>query len=150
MNLVQQLMDSLIKIVSLAVELSLEMRTQRAEYIVLPPLQPEYDEDNRLSRKIYFNAVLMHERSGMLGSDEDLERRSAVVSLVLFPLVVKKGDDAGRSEEEVVIFPAQVLVARSDGDRKVVRVMSTNLTMGEGDQSSYSAAPSSLDMSNVI
>jgi hypothetical protein len=38
------------------------MRTQRAEYIMLPPLQPEYDTNGDLARKVYFNAALMNER----------------------------------------------------------------------------------------
>lgn len=122
-----QIMDSLRNLLKIAVTLSIEMRTQRAEYIMLPPLQPDYDPNTgMLTRKVFFNASLMNERSGDPGvtTNEDLERRGAVLRLVLFPLVVKKGDDVGEGDEEIVVAPAQVLIARPTKDRKVVRVMS--------------------------
>ncbi|EXJ80136.1 hypothetical protein A1O1_08278 [Capronia coronata CBS 617.96] len=118
-NLEEQLLASLRSVMHTAVELSIEMRTQRAEYIMLPPLQPEYDTNGDLARKVYFNASLMNERSGETTSNEELERNQAVVRMVLFPLVVKKGDDSGRGEDEIVVCPAQVLVARPDKSKKV-------------------------------
>ncbi|KAK4498243.1 hypothetical protein PRZ48_010900 [Zasmidium cellare] len=121
----QQLLASLTKVIRIAVDLSVEMRTQRAEYIMLPPLQPEYDMNGDLVRKVHFNASLMNERSGFFSSNEELAAEHAVVKIVLFPLVVKKGDEVGEGEEEIVVCPAQVLV-HSDGrqGKKVVRVMS--------------------------
>ncbi|EXJ86332.1 hypothetical protein A1O3_03283 [Capronia epimyces CBS 606.96] len=113
-NLGEQLLSSLRNVMQTAVGLSIEMRTQRAEYIMLPPLQPEYDTNGDLARKVYFNASLMNERSGETTSNEELERNQAVVRLVLFPLVVKKGDDRGEGDDEIVVCPAQVLVARPD------------------------------------
>ena len=110
-HMISQLMESLNKVVALAVSLSIEMRTQRAEYIMLPLLQPEQDEGAGSLRKIYFSAALMHERTGLSGTDQDHEARSATVGMVLFPLVVKKGDQEGKFEAEVVIYPAQVLIA---------------------------------------
>lgn len=119
------LLASLQKVIGIAVDLSIEMRTQRAEYIMLPPLQPEYDTNGDLVRKVHFNASLMNERSGLFNSNEELEKERAIVKLVLFPLVVKKGDESGEGEEEIVVCPAQVLVHNNGGkDRKVVRVMS--------------------------
>jgi len=119
------LLQSLQKVISVAVELSIEMRTQRAEYIMLPPLQPEYDTNGDLVRKVHFNASLMNERSGAHTSNAELEKERAIVKIVLFPLVVKKGDESGEGEEEIVVCPAQVLVHNNGGkDRKVVRVMS--------------------------
>lgn len=105
------------------------MRTQRAEYIMLPPLQPEYDTNGDLVRKVHFNAALMNERSGEVSSNEELEARAAVVKIVLFPLVVKKGDDSGEGEDEIVVCPAQVLVA-GPPKKKVVRVMSGAMSLG--------------------
>ncbi|KXT01756.1 hypothetical protein AC578_2732 [Pseudocercospora eumusae] len=120
-----QLLSSLQKVLRVAVDLSIEMRTQRAEYIMLPPLQPEYDTNGDLVRKVYFNASLMNERSGFFSSNEELAAEHAVVKVVLFPLVVKKGDDVGEGEEEIVVCPAQVLVQNDNGKgKKVVRVMS--------------------------
>lgn len=109
---------------TLAVDLSIQMRTQRPEFIMLPPLRPEYNTNGDLLAKVSFNADLMNESSGETTSNEDLESQGAVVKIVLFPLVVKKGDDSGEGEDEVVVCPAQVLVAKPAKGKKVVRVMS--------------------------
>lgn len=123
-HLQKQTMESLRNVMRLAVELSIEMRTQRAEYIMLPPLQPEYNTNGDLVAKVTFNAALMNERSGETTSNDQLEARGAIVKIVLFPLVVKKGDDFGEGEDEIVVCPAQVLVAKPPTNKKVVRVMS--------------------------
>ncbi|KAK5065388.1 hypothetical protein LTR84_001226 [Exophiala bonariae] len=138
-NLEGQIVGSLRNVMLTAVNLSIEMRLQRAEYIMLPPLQPEYDTNGDLARKVYFNASLMNERSGETTSNDELERNQAVVRMVLFPLVVKKGDDSGVGDEEIVVCPAQVLIARPDkgkrprgstrvasGDSKSLRAVSTH------------------------
>jgi hypothetical protein len=62
---------------------------------------------------VYFNAALMNERSGETTSNEMLEEEQAVVRIVLFPLVVKRGSDEGEGDEEIVVCPAQVLVAKT-------------------------------------
>ncbi len=110
-HLVNQIQESLRKVINAAVDLSIEMRTQRAEYSMLPPLQPEYDTNGDLARKVYFSALTMNERSGQTSSNEALQEQRAVVRMVLFPLVVKNEDD----DEQIVVCPAQVLVA--DGTR---------------------------------
>jgi hypothetical protein len=93
--------------------------------MMLPPLRPEYDSNGDLVRKVYFNALTMNERSGDAGvSNEDLEDQQAVVRIVLFPLVVKKGDQIGAGEEEIVVCPAQVLVAKPSKEKQVTRVTS--------------------------
>ena len=91
---------------------------------MLPPLQPEYDTNGDLVAKVTFNASLMNERSGETTSNDELEARGAIVKIVLFPLVVKKGDDFGEGEDEIVVCPAQVLVAKPATNKKVVRVLS--------------------------
>ena len=101
----------------MAVDLSLEMRTQKPEYVMLPPLRPEYDTNGDLVAKVPFSASLMNERSGEYTSNEELEERQATVKMVLFPLVVKKGDDNGAGEEEIVVCPAQVLIAKEKGKK---------------------------------
>ena len=118
-----QIRESLQNVMKTAVDLSIEMRCQRAEFVMLPPLQPEYDTNGDLARKVYFNAALMNERSGETRSNDELEQDGAVVRMVLFPLVVKKGTDRGEGDEEIVVCPAQVLVARDEGrdDRKSTR-----------------------------
>jgi hypothetical protein len=152
-HLQRQIQESLRNVMRLAVELSIEMRTQRAEYIMLPPLQPEYDTNGDLVAKVTFNSSLMNERSGDTTSNDELEARGAVVKIVLFPLVVKKGDDYGEGEDEIVVCPAQVLVARPK-DKKVVRVMSGAMSIDSRKRSSMSLAPESSVMdvsgSNVI
>jgi hypothetical protein len=120
-HLEDQIQEQLVRVMKAAVELSIEMRTQRAEYMMLPPLQPEYDANGDLASKVTFNAALMNERSGDTVSNEDLEESGAVVKIVLFPLVVKKGDDGGEGDEEIVVCPAQVLVAKP---KRAVRVFS--------------------------
>jgi hypothetical protein len=127
----------------LAVELSIEMRTQRAEYIMLPPLKPEYDTNGDLIAKVPFNARLMNERSGETASNDELQARGAIVKMVLFPLVIKKGDDFGEGKDEIVVCPAQVLVHKPR-DKKVVRVMSG--AMSHGQRSVVSLAPESSIM----
>ncbi|CAG8271291.1 unnamed protein product [Penicillium salamii] len=148
-----QLLDNLRKIMRVAVNLSLEMRTQLAEFIMLPPLQPEYDTNGDLTRQVYFNAALMNERSGLTSNNEDLESQQSVVRIVLFPLVVKKGNDVGEGDDEVVVCPAQVLIARPLKDKKFSG-MSDRMSV-DGSRSvqsfAHSVAPSSMmDMSNVI
>jgi len=111
-NLENQIQSQLRRVLREAVDLSIEMRTQKAEYMMLPPLQPEYDSEGELAATVQFNASMMNERSGRnAASNEDLEAEGAVVRVVLFPLVVKKGDDAGVGDEEIVVCPAQVIVA---------------------------------------
>ncbi|KAL2212335.1 hypothetical protein CC79DRAFT_1266910 [Sarocladium strictum] len=111
-NLEGQIQSQLRRVLAEAVALSIQMRTQKAEYMMLPPLQPEYDADGELAASVYFNASMMNERSGhSTVSNEDLEAQQAKVRIVLFPLVVKKGDDSGIGDEEIVVCPAQVVVA---------------------------------------
>ena len=157
-HLQAQVVESLRNVMRTAVDLSIEMRTQKAEYIMLPPLQPEYDTNGDLTRKVYFNASLMNERSGETTSNDELEAQHAVVRMVLFPLVVKKGNDDGEGEEEIVVCPAQVLVARPDRKSKansgrVVSAQSDRMSvdqMSRANVSRHSLAPSPMDMSNVI
>ncbi|KAJ5178832.1 hypothetical protein N7492_002042 [Penicillium capsulatum] len=150
-----QLLESLRKVLRVAVNLSLEMRTQLAEFSMLPPLQPEYDTNGDLARQVFFNAALMNERSGETSSNDELESQQAVVRIVLFPLVVKKGNDVGEGDDEVVVCPAQVLVARPGKDKKVSRMMSGDRMSVDASRSVYSVAPSvapssMMDTSNVI
>lgn len=146
-----QLLESLRKVLRVAVNLSIEMRTQLPQYIMLPPLQPEYDTNGDLARKVYFNASLMNERSGETTSNEELEAQQAVVRIVLFPLVVKKGNDTGEGDDEIVVCPAQVLVARPGKEKKAVRVLSGDRMSLDASKSVHSVAPSStMDLGNII
>jgi hypothetical protein len=114
-NLEDQIQGQLRKVMREAVDLSIEMRTQRAEYMMLPPLQPDYDANGDLAEPHPFNSALMNERSGDKNAtmdNEALEASGAVVRVVLFPLVVKKGDDNGVGDDEIVVCPAQVIVSR--------------------------------------
>lgn len=142
-----QLLDSLRKVLRVAVSLSLEMRTQLAEYIMLPPLQPEFDTNGDLARQVFFNASLMNERSGEITSNEELQSQNAAVRTVLFPLVVKKGNDAGEGDDEVVVCPAQVLVARPGKDKRLSKMASGDRMSVEASRSVHSIAPSTMDMS---
>lgn len=145
-----QVQDSLRNVIRLAIDLSIEMRTQRAEYIMLEPLQPEYDANGDLVRKVPFNAALMSEKSGdkEVGSNEEWEQRGAMIKIVLFPLVVKKGDDLGEGEDEVVICPAQVLVARSKKGKNV-RVLSGAMDMDPRRSLTSVMPPESVEMGGI-
>lgn len=124
-NLQNQLIDSLRNVMRFAVDLSISMRTQRPEYIMMPPLRPEYDvQTGDLIQKVSFNSSMMNERSGEFTSNEEVEERGADVKIMLFPMVIKKGDDYGVGEDETVICPSQVIVAKPNDSKKVVRVMS--------------------------
>jgi len=111
-NLEDQITSQLKKVIREAVGLAIEMRCQRAEYMMLPPLQPEYDENGELTETVGFNAALMHEKSDTGFSNEELEAQGSTVRVVLFPLVVRRGDDFGVGDDEVVVCPAQVLIRR--------------------------------------
>jgi hypothetical protein len=118
-DLESQIQSQLRRVVREAVDLSIEMRTQRAEYMMLPPLQPEYDAEGELAAKVTFDAAMMNERSGHVSvTNEELEAQKAVVRIVLFPLVVKRGDDKGVGDDKVVVCPAQVLIVRDDRNRR--------------------------------
>lgn len=144
-NLEPQIYESLRNVMRAAVKLSIEMRTQKAEYIMLPPLQPQYDTNGDLVQKVYFNAALMNERSGETSSNDELEQHQAIVRMVLFPLVVKKTDDRGEGEEEVVVYPAQVLIARPDkGKRRSTR------TLAEGDRAQSRMSQSAMLSSHSL
>ncbi|KAK1639092.1 hypothetical protein BDP81DRAFT_459653 [Colletotrichum phormii] len=149
-NLEDQIQSQLRRVMREAVDLSIEMRTQRAEYMMLPPLQPEYDADGELADTVTFNAALMNERSAdKSATNEALEAQSAVVRIVLFPLVVKKGDDGGNNDDEIVVCPAQVLVARSKG--KSVRLFTPGSDAGGASLSGQTAATrSDLSMGTFL
>lgn len=146
-HLEDQIQEQLIRVMKAAVDLSIEMRTQRAEYMMLPPLQPEYDANGDLASKVSFNAALMNERSGDTVSNEELEEAGAVVRVVLFPLVVKKGDDSGEGEEEIVVCPAQVLVAKP---KKTVRVFAPESVGNQSRVSMQSSMPADYGDNSVI
>ncbi|WQF78226.1 hypothetical protein CDEST_03240 [Colletotrichum destructivum] len=139
-NLEDQIQSQLRRVMREAVDLSIEMRTQRAEYMMLPPLQPEYDADGELADTVTFNAALMNERSADKAvTNEVLEAQNAVVRIVLFPLVVKKGDDGGNNDDEIVVCPAQVLVARPKGG-KAVRLFTPGSDVGNASIGGQTAA----------
>ena len=146
-HLEQQIQEQLERVMKAAIDLSIEMRTQRAEYMMLPPLQPEYDANGDLASKVSFNAALMNERSGDTVTNEELEAQKAVVRIVLFPLVVKKGDDSGEGEEEIVVCPAQVLVAKP---KKQVRIFSNGSQPNNSRMSLQSSMPADYGEENVI
>ncbi|KAK3897213.1 hypothetical protein C8A05DRAFT_48084 [Staphylotrichum tortipilum] len=117
-HLEDQLQAQLRRVVDDAVELSILMRTQPAEFMMLPPLQPEYADDGELVETATFNSALMSQPGSHPGTMAELEANAAVVRVVLFPLVVQKGNMEGIGDDEVVVFPAQVLV-QPDRDRFV-------------------------------
>ena len=126
----EQCRESLRRIITLAVDLSIDMRLQRAEYSMLPPPEPDFDVNGDIKNKLNFTAVSMNERSGAGTSNEEIEEQGAHLRMVLFPLVVKSTDD----EEQIVVCPAQVHVTPLSKGKKTVRVMSAQ---GERSEASY-------------
>ena len=144
-HLTEQIQESLRKVLSAAVDLSIEMRTQKSEYIMLPPLQPEYNTNGDLETKVYFNAASMNERSGDTVDNKDLEESEAVVRIVLFPLVIKQGNDDGEEDEREVICPAQVLVAKEESGKDKKGKRSVRVMSAQGNRSQGSIAPSQME-----
>lgn len=106
-HLQQQVVDSLRTIVNLAVTLSIDMRTQRAEYFMWEA------PDNSIGKPVDFVTLRMNNRGNEGLTNEQLEKMGAMVRVVLFPLVTKRGDENGDGYDvETVIAPMQVLVSR--------------------------------------
>ncbi|KAG5946060.1 hypothetical protein E4U60_004542 [Claviceps pazoutovae] len=144
-NLEGQIQSQLRRVMREAVDLSIEMRTQRAEYMMLPPLQPEYDANGELVAKVSFDAAMMNERSGQLDvTNEELEAQQAVVRIVLFPLVVKRGNDDGVGEDKIVVCPAQVLIVRDHRHRRLTASCSDAGGASLGGHSRISLVPESV------
>ncbi|KAL5614882.1 uncharacterized protein BROUX77_000719 [Berkeleyomyces rouxiae] len=113
-NLQAQIQTQLRRVMHEAVDLSMEMRRQKAEYKMLPPPQPEYDTEGELIEPVPFRASTMHIVNSAKVSETaaQAEARGATVRMVLFPLVVKKANDAGEGDDEIVVFPAQVILSQ--------------------------------------
>ncbi|KAI5789763.1 hypothetical protein DFH27DRAFT_459826, partial [Peziza echinospora] len=111
------LLDELNAIIAQAVQLSIEMRTQRAQYMVPAPPNPEYDDDGDNVTTIPFNSKTMSiarvaaDTTNSSIPEEELEREPALVKLVMVPLVLRFGNNEGEDyEKETVVLPMQVLV----------------------------------------
>lgn len=105
-------LEPLQSLVQHAVQLAVEMRTQRAEYVMKRAPQPEYDE-NGVAKTIPFKASIMQNCGTESASDEMLELEGATVKLVLFPFVIRRGDEYGENYlSEATVIPMQVLVNR--------------------------------------
>jgi len=109
------LVDELRAIVATAVQLSIEMRTQRAQYMVPAPPNPVYDNNGDNVSKVIFTRKTMKVRpeGASAPREEDLERERALVKLVVFPFVVQIGTQNGESyDEEKVVVPMDVCIVR--------------------------------------
>ncbi|RKF71958.1 hypothetical protein GcM1_249061, partial [Golovinomyces cichoracearum] len=111
-NYEAQIQEQLSRVIKEAVDLSIEMRCQKAEYVMFPPLQPEYDVNGEIVSKVMFNPTLMNERSNDNTSNEDTDPTKVHIRIVLFPLVIKRGDNMSRGNEDIIVYPAQVLAAK--------------------------------------
>jgi hypothetical protein len=98
-----------------AVTLAVEMRTQRAEYVMKRAPWPEYDDHGEVSNTVFFRASQMHANNVPDSSDDhDLEAEHATVKCVLFPLIIRRGNEFGEEyESEHIVYPMQVLVNRA-------------------------------------
>jgi len=117
---------SLRGVIRLAAELAIQMRTQRVAYAMLKPPSPAVDANGEEVARVMFDAATMADAGGAstLTSTSEHAERAAVVKLILFPLVVRR-DEGG----DVVIYPAQVVVAKA-ASKRLVRVVS-HMDVGE-------------------
>lgn len=106
-------LKSLRNLVQDAVQLAIEMRTQRAEYVMKRPPRPEYDDNGDVTNTIHFRASVMQNRGAELASGEELEAEGATVKMILFPQVIRRGNEYGENyDTEVTVLPMQVLINR--------------------------------------
>lgn len=106
-------LESLRNLVHDAVQLAIEMRTQRAEYVMKRPPRPEYDDNGDVTNTINFSASIMQNRGAEAVSDQELEAEGATVKMILFPQVIRRGNEYGENyDTEVTVLPMQVLVNR--------------------------------------
>ncbi|KAI5294282.1 hypothetical protein KEM52_004328 [Ascosphaera acerosa] len=128
------IIESLKVLIRLAADIAIEMRLQRAEYVMTRPSQSRRNEDaGAVADKVYFDASVMNNAStSQPTANEQLEQEQAVVQLVLFPMVVKRSNDDGDEDDEVVVSPAQVLVASEPVAKdKKPRVISSQQSLGQ-------------------
>lgn len=79
--------------------------------------QPEYDE-NGLAKEIPPKASIMQNCGVASASDETLEVEGATIKLILFPYVIRRGDEYGENYlTETTVIPMQVLVNRPHLDQ---------------------------------
>jgi len=112
-----RLVGELRAIVATAVQLSIEMRTQRAQYMVPAPPNPVYDNNgDNVSKAIFTRKTMKVRFEGVpVPREEDLERNRALVKLVVFPLVVQIGMQNGESyDEEKVVVPMDVCIVKTE------------------------------------
>lgn len=89
------------------------MRIQRAEYVMKRPPRPEYDDNGEVTNSVPFKAFTMQNRGSEPISDRELEVEGATVKIVLFPQVIRRGNEYGENYgTEVTVLPMQVLVNR--------------------------------------
>lgn len=104
---------SLRNLVQDAVQLAIEMRTQRAEYVMKRPPRPEYDDNGDVTNTVPFRASIMQNRGAEPASGQELEAEGATVKMILFPQVIRRGNEHGENyDTEVTVLPMQVLVNR--------------------------------------
>lgn len=106
-------LESLRNLVQDAVQLAIEMRTQRAEYVMKRPPRPEYDDNGDVTNTLPFRASIMQNRGTESASGQELEAEGATVKMILFPQVIRRGNEHGEDyDTEVTVLSMQVLVNR--------------------------------------
>lgn len=79
------------------------------------PPQPEYDDNGDTTNVIPFIASVMQNRGTEPALDKELEVEGATVKLILFPHVIRRGNEYGENyNTEFTILPMQVLVNRPE------------------------------------
>ncbi|KAI5785782.1 hypothetical protein EDC01DRAFT_600985, partial [Geopyxis carbonaria] len=111
-NDILQIKKSLQPILTHAVDLAIEMRTHRAEYLMIkPPCAVRDTQGKVISNTIGFSSIRMQAVNAPTFTGADLEREGASIAIVLFPLVIRRGNEFGEDyDSETIIKHMQVFV----------------------------------------
>ena len=97
-----------------AAQLAIQMRTQRAEYVMRCAPRPEYDDHGDVCNTIFFSASEMVAINVDV-SAEELEAEHATVRMVIFPLVIRRGNEYGEDyNSQETVYKMRVIVARGN------------------------------------
>lgn len=114
-----------------AVQLALEMRTHPAEYMMKRSPVPEYDDRGEVINVVPFKASVMQNCETDTASGEEHEAEGATVKIILFPQVVRRGnDDLDDYDNEITVLPMQVLVTRPESNRSTGSPLGNELQRG--------------------
>lgn len=122
---------SLRNLINDAIQLAIEMRTHPAEYMMKRPPMPEYDDCGEVINAVHFKASVMQNCETDTASGEELEAEGATLKIILFPQVVRRGNDhLDDYDNEITVLPMQVLVTRPRSNQSTGSPLGNELQQG--------------------